>query len=490
MNRLGRICLVAVLLGSTSAASALAGFSTSQERVTGARSAARERDLDPNDVLDDESMTNVNGSTVAELQAFLERTPYGGRSVLADYRPKGKSAAQIIVDTAREYRLNPVVLVVRAQLEQGLVSKATATSRDLERAFGCGCPDVVPGEAPRADAGAPAQTAGTCSAQYSGFENQARCAGSTLRRALDRLAGPERATKSGWAKGKRKETLDEIAITPKNDATAALYSYTPWVGKLGGGRATVGGTSAHWELWHDFEQALRTPSPEGRSEPAQEAGVAGCRVIDGRDSCPAGSRCDQSDGLVGRCAASSCDCSPGLFCDPSSKRCVECTARDTINCRAERDGDACIAGACGCRTSADCGYDRARVCDPIRGVCIEDPVPRTSPEDDGPSGTPPKSGAPDAASADESNDSSGSSDGYPFPPTDPAPLPDLPPPPSADGDGWTGGDAPRLKDEKLEVPKSDSGGCAMTPARSDQGQVTALLGLAVAAVFYRRRTRA
>jgi hypothetical protein len=38
-----------------------------------------------------------------------------------------------------------------------------------------------------------------------------------------------------WAVGRRKRTLDPCSVTPRNRATAALYTYTPWVGSMGKG---------------------------------------------------------------------------------------------------------------------------------------------------------------------------------------------------------------------------------------------------------------
>lgn len=55
-----------------------------------------------------------------ELQDFFEETPYGTRSWLADARFDGKRAADLIMDASVEFRINPLLLLLRMQVEQGL----------------------------------------------------------------------------------------------------------------------------------------------------------------------------------------------------------------------------------------------------------------------------------------------------------------------------------------------------------------------------------
>jgi hypothetical protein len=496
---MSRSALLAVVLAAATITSALAGCASRGERLSSNGSATTERTIDLDDLLDDASMTDDRSMTVEEVQSFLEQTPYGRRSVLASYRPKGKAASQIIVDTAREYALSPKLLLVRAQLEQGLVSKQTATPRQLDRALGCGCVD--------APAAAGDSTGHTCAARYVGFENQVRCAASTLRHALDSLAGPKHATLSGWRKGTAKKTLDGIAVTPKNDATAALYAYTPWVGELGGGRSGVGGTSAHWQLWNDFSSsssngdsettrrdggAAEPNDPSDPSDPSEplpscegtcsagevcsESGacVVGCQVLGTVDSCPSGSRCDRRDGLVGTCRAQTCACSGSAICDVSTgtPRCVQCTVDDTSSCRAEGAGEGCVAGRCGCRTSADCGYDRARICDPVRNVCIDDPTPSAP--------APAKPDAETDAAAPEPPEAED-------PSTLPAPAatPDLPEPMPSKKSSKSSEKAA----ETIDVPGESSGGCAVGVGPTSLGSWGFLLALAVFARGARRRAR-
>ncbi|MDB4941795.1 MAG: hypothetical protein JWP97_1329 [Labilithrix sp.] len=203
---------------------------------SGSASAVSAKAFDRNNVLDDKSMRDTATVTTADVQKFLEKTPWGTRSALATYTEGGKTAAEIMVEVATAQGINPLELLVRAQMEQGLISKTTATSATIGKAFGCGCPD-----------------GSSCSSKYQGFTAQAECAAGTLNRSIDK-ALTSSGTVSGWARSKAKATVDGITITPANATTAALYTYTPYVGQAGGGKAGVGGVSLHAQVWNRFAE--------------------------------------------------------------------------------------------------------------------------------------------------------------------------------------------------------------------------------------------
>ncbi|CAN5925146.1 hypothetical protein BH11MYX4_BH11MYX4_31250 [soil metagenome] len=219
----------------------------------GTSSAVSRRTFDRNDVLDDKSMRDPEAMTVGDVQKFLEKTPWGTKSGLASYKENGKSAAQIMVETATAHGINPIEMLVRVQMEQGLISKTTAPAASVAIAFGCGCPHSA-----------------VCSDKYRGFANQADCAAGTLRRSMDR-ALTSTGTVSGWARSKSKETEDGLTIVPVNAVTAALYTYTPYVGEAGGGKAGVGGASLHAQVWDRFAEfvsygAWAAPAPAPTDE--------------------------------------------------------------------------------------------------------------------------------------------------------------------------------------------------------------------------------
>jgi hypothetical protein len=193
----------------------------------------------------------------AQVQRLLD----GYGSYLASYRDPafpGQSAASIIVDEGRAAGVSPLYLLARIQIESSLVQ--SRSSRNLAQATGCGCPD-----------------GGTCSQSYRGFGKQVRCAAQKIAgyfRDLDTRG----YTIADWRVGVAKRTLDPCTVTPQNRATAALYTYTPWVGANGRqcGRAGVGGSSAVARV-HALYKA--NPAVAGAApEPTCSSATVGRRV--------------------------------------------------------------------------------------------------------------------------------------------------------------------------------------------------------------------
>jgi hypothetical protein len=185
-----------------------------------------------NNVVDDALFTG--DMDVADVQAFLDESPYGNRSWLATYTIDGVSAAQKIVDAARAEHIHPLMLLVRMQVEASLVSKtSTPTTKMINQALGCGCPD-----------------GGGCSASYRGLSAQLTCGAHTLRRWFD---GSEDGS-GQWKKGSARRTLDPRTVTPANHATASLYAYTPWV---------LVGRGGNWLVWNISKKYVRHAEANG-----------------------------------------------------------------------------------------------------------------------------------------------------------------------------------------------------------------------------------
>ncbi len=186
----------------------------------------------PNRLVDDAVFEDVGYLSAEDVQAFFEETPYrGSRSFLADFKPGGVAASKALVEGARARGINPLILLVKLQVETGIVSKTERPSERLvDRALGCACPDNAP-----------------CDPAKQGFAAQVDCAASVFRRYLDDL-DEDGSTISGWAVEETKETLDEVKVTPANRATAALYTYTPWVLEREGG---------NWLFWNVLRRYTR-----------------------------------------------------------------------------------------------------------------------------------------------------------------------------------------------------------------------------------------
>jgi hypothetical protein len=201
----------------------------------------------PNRVVSDEAFFEVGALTADQVQAFLEDTPYGRRSFLADHRlDDGQRVSAALVAAAERHQLNPLVLLVTLQKEAGLISRSISPGgHRVDYAFGCGCPD-----------------GGGCMSAYRGLDRQLECAAARFREYADDLdAGG--TTIAGYRPGKASRVLDGTTVVPANQATAMLYTYTPWI--LRGS----GGNWLFWNVWRryaidlGYERGLGFPFNEG-----------------------------------------------------------------------------------------------------------------------------------------------------------------------------------------------------------------------------------
>jgi hypothetical protein len=227
--------------------------------------------FDAGEIVDPGSMQDSGALDAAAIQQFLQQTPYGSASFLATYAANGLGAAAAVALAARRYALNPLVFLVRAQMDQGLIgaSEYPSSAPRVEYAFGCGC------TAPDA-----------CDPGYAGFDVQVDCLGAALRDDLDAIAATGR-TVGGWGPGLTGATSDGVQVTPSDDSTAALYQYTPVVAA---GKA--GGNWLFWNLWQKYAAAIGYGGPaDGGTGPTAWIG----------DACLGSGVC-RYDGTKGTCA--------------------------------------------------------------------------------------------------------------------------------------------------------------------------------------------
>lgn len=198
--------------------------------------------FDPNEIVKSASMKDAAAMDEAAVLKFLQQTPYGAQSFLATYTAHGTSAASAIATAAQRYGLNPLIFLVRAEMDQGLVAATSYPSPPsrAEFAFGCGCP-TLGGDG--------------CDPAYTGFDVQVDCLGAALRESLDAVAAHGK-TDGGWAPGTAGTTLDEVQVKPKDDSTAALYQYTPVVAV-----GQPGGNWLFWNVWLAYAGAIGYSGP-------------------------------------------------------------------------------------------------------------------------------------------------------------------------------------------------------------------------------------
>ena len=142
------------------------------------------------------------------------------------------SPAQYIYDLAQKYRINPQMILVTMQKEARLIVYKTKPKMPPDGWMGAkGCSKT--------------------------FQAQLDCGVYRLRHYLDDI-DTKGQTIGGWAPGKQNFTCagknncswEKLPVTPANRATAALWQYTPVVGKDWGGTKEVGGTASNIAIWY------------------------------------------------------------------------------------------------------------------------------------------------------------------------------------------------------------------------------------------------
>jgi hypothetical protein len=201
--------------------------------------------FDRNNLVDPAAFTDADALDITAVQRFLAKTPYERPSFLETYQSNGVRAADAIISAARQYRINPLVFLVYAQITQGLLGERNYPFPPdrVEYVFRCGC-----------------LHAEACLPELAGFDRQLHCFARALRTAIDEVKANERTT-SGWGPDVASTTLDNLKVTPANDVTAALYERTPRVNE---GRE--GGTWIFWNVWQLYAARLEYTGPFGSTD--------------------------------------------------------------------------------------------------------------------------------------------------------------------------------------------------------------------------------
>ena len=187
-------------------------------------------------IMSDAVMGNYNSMSEADIQNFLKSKNscnkysssagdysevYGSKTYtwhvrnhryvcMADDTFNGESAAHIIYTVAHEYRINPQVLIVLLQKEQGLITDQFPNSWQYNKAAGFGCPDTAP-----------------CDAQYYGLRTQLSKAANLFRTVLDG-GWSNYPVGNNYVQYHPNQACGGSVINIENRATSALYRYTPY----------------------------------------------------------------------------------------------------------------------------------------------------------------------------------------------------------------------------------------------------------------------
>lgn len=137
----------------------------------------------------------------------------GTMTNIAGVKPAGAiSAAQIIYNAAQTYNINPQVLLITLQKEQGLVTDTWPAAWQYQASMGYGCPDTAP-----------------CSSGYAGFSRQVFSAAYQFRQYTD---NPDSYNFKGgttrYVQYNPTASCGGTNVAIVNQATANLYNYTPY----------------------------------------------------------------------------------------------------------------------------------------------------------------------------------------------------------------------------------------------------------------------
>ncbi|MCB9834688.1 hypothetical protein H6792_01490 [Candidatus Nomurabacteria bacterium] len=133
---------------------------------------------------------------------------------LKDYRAEdGRTAAQVIYDTAQQYQINPQVLLVLIQKEQSLITDAWPFNIQYRSATGYGCPDTA-----------------VCDQKYYGLINQIKWAATMFNAIM--TDSPNWYTPyilgNNYIQYNPNAACGGSTVNIQNRATKALYNYTPY----------------------------------------------------------------------------------------------------------------------------------------------------------------------------------------------------------------------------------------------------------------------
>ena len=169
-----------------------------------------------------------------------------------------RTAAQIIADVGVACSINPQVLLVLLQKEQGLITDDWPWPIEYSAATGFGCPDTAP-----------------CDTSYGGFFYQVYYAARQFKRyARDASSFNYRAGRNNTVAYNPNTSCSSSSIYIQNQATAGLYDYTPYQPNsaalnnlygLGDGCSAYGNRN-FWRIFNDWFGSTKYATVPGCNE--------------------------------------------------------------------------------------------------------------------------------------------------------------------------------------------------------------------------------
>jgi len=176
-------------------------------------------EFDPDYLISDSEMTNYNSMDHSDIQGFLDRREGTlDNYITVDKEGKFKTAGQTFYEVAQRWLINPKYLMVLVQKEMSLLTDKSPKQTQYDWATGYGCFDNQ-----------------ACNTKYKGFYKQVNSAAAQTRYYLDNIHEFNYRPNKTY-------NVDGTQVTPKNNATAGLYNYTPH----------IHGNQLFWDLWNKY----------------------------------------------------------------------------------------------------------------------------------------------------------------------------------------------------------------------------------------------
>ncbi len=196
-------------------------------------------DFDPNFIVSDNEINDYKSMSYEDVLNFLKK--HNGildTYTCRDIEGKTRKAPEIIYTLSQKNKINPKFMLTLLQKEQSLLEDPTPAQHQLDAATGYGCPDE-----------------GSCNPRWKGFFRQVNSAYLQFRSYLDEAnLYRYKAGKTYIFRNSNKLVRTIDIVTPQNQATAALYNYTPHV---------YYGNYNFWKLWRKYFPKQRKNFPDG-----------------------------------------------------------------------------------------------------------------------------------------------------------------------------------------------------------------------------------
>lgn len=193
-------------------------------------------EFNPDFVISDRDMFNAGSLTANGIDQFLDSKGELDEYKSLDLDGATKKAADIIYRVAQQFIISPKFIMVMLQKEQSLITDTTPVQGQYDWATGYAvCDDCN------------VNSSGV--SKFKGFAKQIDSMAQQFRFGYMADLEDSGQTQTRMAPG-RTTTIDSTSVTPLNDATAAMYTYTPH----------IEGNENFWRIWNDWFTVASYPS--------------------------------------------------------------------------------------------------------------------------------------------------------------------------------------------------------------------------------------